>query len=206
MNIKLKKPQRGLTLLELIVAVGVFALFSVMAYSALNRVLDQRDQIEEKRAYWRGLSLTFLRMEEDMAQARARPVRDIDGTTLPALRGQPTDTRALADPTLELTRGGVLVFGEGVRSDLQRVGYRLEDNVLLRLTWPVLDRAPQTKPFESPLLRDVETFEVRFYSLGGNWIDVWPVEELSEELPRGVEVTLTLTNGSEFKRVFFVNG
>ncbi len=206
MNIKLKKPQRGLTLLELIVAVGVFALFSVMAYSALNRVLDQRDQIEEKRAYWRGLSLTFLRMEEDMAQARARPVRDIDGTTLPALRGQPTDTRALADPTLELTRGGVLVFGEGVRSDLQRVGYRLEDNVLLRLTWPVLDRAPQTKPFESPLLRDVETFEVRFYSLGGNWIDVWPVEELSEELPRGVEVTLTLTNGNEFKRVFFVNG
>jgi general secretion pathway protein J len=205
-NIKLKKPQRGLTLLELIVAVGVFALFSVMAYSALNRVLDQRDQIEEKRAYWRGLSLTFLRMEEDMAQARARPVRDIDGTTLPALRGQPTDTRALADPTLELTRGGVLVFGEGVRSDLQRVGYRLEDNVLLRLTWPVLDRAPQTKPFESPLLRDVETFEVRFYSLGGNWIDVWPVEELSEELPRGVEVTLTLTNGNEFKRVFFVNG
>ena len=103
-----------------------------------------------------------------MAQARARRVRDIDGTTLPSLRGQPTDTRALADPTLELTRGGVLVFGEGVRSDLQRVGYRLEDNVLLRLTWPVLDRAPQTKPFESPLLRDVEIFEVRFYSLRGN--------------------------------------
>ncbi|MDH3669692.1 MAG: type II secretion system minor pseudopilin GspJ [Gammaproteobacteria bacterium] len=203
---KPKKSQRGLTLLELIVAVGVFALFSMMAYGALNRVLDQRDQIEEKREYWRALSLTFLRMEEDMAQARARPVRDIDGTTLPSLRGQSTDTRALADPTLELTRGGVLVFGEGIRSDLQRVGYRLEDNVLLRLTWPVLDRAPQTEPFESPLLRDVETFEVRFYSLGGNWIDVWPVEELSEELPRGVEVTLTLTNGNEFKRVFFVNG
>ena len=206
MNMKLKKPQRGVTLLELIVAVGVFALFSVMAYGALNRILDQRDQIEQKREYWRTLSLTFLRMEEDMAQARARPVRDIDGTTLPSLRGQPTDTRALADPTLELTRGGLLVFGEGARNDLQRVGYRLEDNVLLRLTWPVLDRAPQTKPFESPLLRDVETFEVRFYSLGGNWIDVWPVEELSEELPRGVEVTLTLTNGNEFKRVFFVNG
>ncbi len=206
MNMKLKKSQRGVTLLELIVAVGVFALFSVMAYGALNRILDQRDQIEQKREYWRTLSLTFLRMEEDMAQARARSVRDIDGTTLPSLRGQPTDTRALADPTLELTRGGLLVFGEDVRSDLQRVGYRLEDNVLLRLTWPVLDRAPQTKPFESLLLRDVETFEVRFYSLGGNWIDVWPVEESSEELPRGIEVTLTLTNGNEFKRIFFVNG
>ncbi|MFQ5546280.1 MAG: type II secretion system protein GspJ [Acidiferrobacterales bacterium] len=52
----------------------------------------------------------------------------------------------------------------------------------------------------------METFEVRFHSLGGNWIDVWPVEELSEELPRGVEVTLTLTNGNEFKRIFFING
>ncbi|MCH6584221.1 MAG: hypothetical protein IH808_14635, partial [Proteobacteria bacterium] len=70
----------------------------------------------------------------------------------------------------------------------------------------VLDRAPQTKPFESPLLRNVEIFEVRFYSLRGNWVDVWPAEESSEELPRGVEVTLMLTNGNEFKRVFFVNG
>lgn len=206
MKINMKKSQHGLTLLELVVAVGVFALFSVMAYGALDQILDQRDQIEAKREYWRQLSLTFLRMEEDMAQARARPVRDIDGTTLPSLRGQATDTRALADPTLELTRGGILVFGEGVRSDLQRVGYRLQDNVLLRLTWPVLDRAPQTKPFESPLLKKVESFEVRFYSLGGNWIDVWPVEELSEELPRGVEVTLILMDGTEFKRLFFVNG
>ncbi|MCH6584073.1 MAG: prepilin-type N-terminal cleavage/methylation domain-containing protein [Proteobacteria bacterium] len=87
MNIKLKKSQRGVTLLELMVFVGVFALFSMMAYGTLNRVLDQSNQIEQKREYWRALSLTFLRMEEDMAQARARPVRDIDGTTLPSLRG-----------------------------------------------------------------------------------------------------------------------
>lgn len=206
MMIKTNKTEQGLTLLELLVAVGVFALFSAMAYGALNQILDQRDQIEEKRESWRALSLAFLRLEEDLAQARPRPVRDIDGLPLPSLSGQPTDTRALADPSLEVTRGGVLAFSEHVHSDLQRVGYRLEDNVLLRLSWPVLDRAPQTKPLESPLLKGVEVFEVRFYGPDGEWLDQWPIEGITDELPAGVEVTLTLTGGGEFKRFFLVNG
>lgn len=196
---------RGFTLLELVVAVAVFALFSIMAYGALDQVLAHRDRVQAEQEFWRALSLTFLRLEEDLAQARPRPVRDVDGEQLPPLRGQPTDTRQLAEPSLEFTRGGALVFGNGRRSDLQRVAYRLEDNVLLRLTWPVLDRAPQTEPVESPLIKDVETFTVRFYAPNGTWIEQWSGDG-PDKLPRAVEVTLELTGRGEFTRYFMVNG
>jgi len=37
----------------------------------------------------------------------------------------------------------------------------------VRITWPVLDRAPVTVPLEAPLLGDVEAFELRFYETSG---------------------------------------
>jgi general secretion pathway protein J len=200
------KNTHGFTLLELLVAISIFAIISAMAYGGLARVLQDRDRLEVEHEFWRALSLTFARMEEDLSQARARSVRDLSGFTLAALRGQPTDTRALAPPNIELTRGGVLTFDAGARSDMQRVAYRLVDGSLQRLLWPVLDQAPQTKPLELPLMKNVESFQVRFYSPSGVWLDQWPADGASNPLPRGVEIKLTLTGRGEFTRLFLVNG
>ncbi len=200
------KHTRGFTLLELLVAISIFAIISAMAYGGLTRVLQDRDRLEVEHEFWRSLSLTFARMEEDLSQARTRTVRDVSGFTLPALRGQPTDTRAMGSPSLEFTRGGVLTFDAGARSDMQRVAYRLVDGTLQRLIWPVLDQAPQTKPLELPLIKNVEDFQVRFYSPSGVWLDVWPASGIGDPLPRGVEIKLTLTGRGEFTRLFLVNG
>ena len=200
------KNTRGFTLLELLVAISIFAIISAMAYGGLARVLQDRDRLEVEHEFWRALSLTFARMEEDLSQARARSVRDLSGFTLAALRGQPTDTRALAPPNIEITRGGVLTFDAGARSDMQRVAYRLVEGTLQRLLWPVLDQAPQTKPLELPLMKNVESFQVRFYSPAGVWLDQWPVDGANDPLPRGVEIKLTLTGRGEFTRLFLVNG
>ena len=199
------KNTRGFTLLELLVAISIFAIISAMAYGGLARVLQDRDRLEVEHEFWRALSLTFARLEEDLSQARSRTVRDIMGFSQPALRGQPTDTRAMGSPSLEFTRGGVLTFDAGARSDMQRVGYRLVDGTLQRLLWPVLDQAPQTKPLELPLLNHVEEFHVRFYSSSGAWLDLWPPQGSNDPL-RGVEIKLTLTGRGEFTRLFLVNG
>lgn len=196
--------QRGLTLLEILVAVAVFAIFSVVAYGGLMRLLDNRERVEAERLYWRNVSLAFVRMERDFSMARNRPVRDNDGSQQPAFEGQPTDPRALGDPNVEFTRGGILV-ANGFTADLQRVGYRFADDKLLRLTWPVLDRAPLTKPQSATLLRDVDEFEIRFYQ-NGAWIDRWPPEGTAQfaPLPRAVQVTLALKGRSKYVRIFLV--
>jgi general secretion pathway protein J len=198
------RKQRGLTLLEILVAIAVFAIFSAMAYGGLIRLLDSRDRVDAERVYWRNVSLAFLRMERDFSLARNRPVRQNDGNVLPgsAFLGQPTDPRALGDPNVEFTRGGVLVPNES--TDLKRVGYRFVDNKLMRLTWPVLDRAPLTKPQSTPVLRDVEEFEMRFYQ-NGAWIDRWPpLGTTNFVLPQAIELTVALSGRGKFKRVFLV--
>ena len=203
---------RGFTLLELLVAIGIFAVISGIAYGSLTRLMEDRARLQAEQAFWSRLSLTFARMEEDFSQARERSVRDVIGFTQPAFRGQPTDTRALAPPNVEFTRGGVLTFSDGARSDLQRVAYRLVDGTLQRLTWPVLDLGPQTTPAETPLLNDVEEFRVQFClpPVCADLLDVWPPQGTNapppELLPRGVKITMTLKGRGEFIRLFLVNG
>lgn len=221
----------GFTLLELLIAISIFAMVSSMAYSGLNHVLRARDRIEAEREFWRGLTLVFLRMQDDFAQARPRSVRDQLGIRGAVFIGQPTDIRALGAPSVEFSRGGVFVFdlpatdGEmnapekkpPPRSDLERIAYRYNDGVLYRLSWPVLDRAPATAPVETVMLRDVESFEVKFLnekatSNLNQWFPNWPLPPAGgaapslTEMPRGVQVELKLKGREEITRLFVING
>lgn len=195
----------GVTLIELLVALVVFSLFAVMAYGGLGRLLDARARLAAEQRVWEDLSSTFLRLSDDLANARARNVRDVAGFSLPALIGRPYDSRALGEPSLELTRGGELHYGDGVHSDLRRVAWRLRDGRLIRITWPVLDRAPTTLPLESELLADVEGFELQFQGQGGSGQNWPPAGAPPNQLPGAVEVTLAVKNVGSFRRVFLVN-
>src|SRR6266571_2307387 len=179
----------GFTLIELLVALAIFGIFAVLAYAGLGRLLENRE-----------------RLSDDVAHARSRAVRDVGGFELRAFVGRPFDSRALAEPSLELTRGGELNYGGAPRSDLRRVAYRLKEGRLVRITWPVLDRAPVTVPLEAPLLADVETFELRFYEAGGGLVDTWPTATSGPDVPpRAMEVTLAVKGLGRFKRLFLVN-
>jgi len=198
----------GFTLIELLVALVIFGIFAVLAYAGLGRLLDNRGRLTEEQRVWQELSQVFLRISDDVAHARARGVRGADsgGVPLPAFVGRAFDSRALAEPSLELTRGGELNYGGGPRSDLRRVAYRLKEGRLVRLTWPVLDRAPVSVPLEAPLLGDVEAFELRFYGDTGDAVDTWPVAATSADVPpRAMEVTLAVKGVGRFKRLFLVN-
>lgn len=197
----------GFTLIELLVAVLIFGIFAVFAYGGLSRLLDSRAQLAEEQRVWQDLSLVFMRISDDVAHARPRSVRDVSGIVfLQAFIGRLYDSRAVGEPSLELTRGGELNYTGGAQSDLRRVAYRLKDGRLLRITWPVLDRAPDTVPLESPLLENVETFELHFYDSNGNTFDIWPPPGSAvSDLPQGVAVTLAVKGVGSFKRLFLVN-
>jgi general secretion pathway protein J len=197
----------GFTLIEVLVAVAIFGLLSVLAYGALGNLLDTRVRLDAERAFWRDLSLTFMRLGDDLAHARQRSIRDTGGFPLPAFRGQPVDPRPLGEPSLELTRGGELEFSPARRSDLRRVAWRLNEGKLERLVWPVLDQAPVSKSLDSPLLQDVELFELQFIAADGTRQSRWPPpgSAITETTPRAVEVRLRLRERGEFSRLFLVN-
>jgi general secretion pathway protein J len=201
---------RGFTLLEILIAISVFAVFSAMAYGGLMRLLDSRARIEAERAYWRDLSLGFARIEQDLTMARNRIARRTDGDD----EGQPfhgwePEVVLIEDPRLEFTRA-TSITSDSKQSDLQRIGYRHQDGKLLRMVWPVLDRAPTTKPVGTVLLRDVDDFRLRYYQAQNEqWHKGWPVGGIgsvnqSAPLPDAVEVTVVLKGRGEFTRTFLV--
>jgi len=197
----------GFTLIELLVALLIFGIFSTLAYAGLGRLLDSQGRLSGEQRLWQDVSQAFLRLSDDLAHARARPVRDVSGFELPAFIGRPYDSRPLADPSLELTRGGELNYGGAAQSDLRRVAYQLKEGRLMRITWPVLDRAPVTLPRETLLLGEVEEFELRFDGGSGSpGSSVWPAAGgLAGSLPLAVEVTLGVKGVGRIKRQFLVN-
>jgi general secretion pathway protein J len=205
----MRTKSRGFTLLEVLVAIAVFAVFSTLAYGSLSRLLDSRDRIETERALWRELALAITQIEDDLGAARPRKVRDLYGNFTPATAafvGQPSDTRVLGNPAMEFTRGGVFVLGDSARPDLVRVGYRLREGNLQRITWPALDLPTRSEPQFTTLLENVTELRVRFYAPAGGWVDVWPPTGQLNAIPKAVEMNLTIDGRGSFQRILRVGG
>jgi general secretion pathway protein J len=207
------RTQRGFTLLELLVAIGVFAVMSVMAYGGLKTVLNSRQQTDAQSQRLAAVQLTFMRLERDVEQMTARRIRDEYGDQkAPLLAG--SDGAAV----VEFTHAGWSNPTNATRSHLQRSGYALKDNQLLRAYWLVLDRAQDSKPIQTVLLDKVKSMEWRFMDSTGTWQTQWPPltttatptptapGQTPSQLPRAVEVTLELDDLGRLTRLFSVPG
>lgn len=204
----------GFTLLELMVALAIFALLGVGAYQVLSGVLTARAREDVRQQDFRLLASTLRALEADLTQAIARGVRGNYGYAEPAFVG--------TDENLTLTRVGWSNPLGAKRSTLQRVSYRVGADpapdggandlprkgradppvlYLVRESWAVLDRAPTSTPLAVGLLPIVAA---RFRYLGnrGQWLEQWPaVGSTGGVLPLAVEVTLTTAALGEIRRL-----
>lgn len=200
-----QKKQSGFTLLELLVAIGIFALLAAMAYGGLNNVMIARKITTEHAERLSQLQMAFLWLGRDIEQAIDRPIRDEYGDSRGALLGVET-----GQYQLELTHTGWRNPAGRARSNLQRVAYGVRDGNLMRIYWNVLDRAQDSQPLESVLLDGVEKLELRFLNQQNKWQNAWPSLQLgsvaSDKPPKAVEVTLETKAEGRITRLFRVPG
>lgn len=192
----------GFTLLELLVALAVFAVLSVMAYSGLRSVLDAKQTTDAHAARLTELQSALMMIGRDVSQAVPREIRDEYGDTQPALVGAST-----GESVLELTRAGWDNPAGEPRSTLQRVAYGVEDDALMRASWRVLDRAPDSEPYRFALLQDVASVTVRFMDKDRQWQEQWPPDTRGETqpaapLPLAVEVEIELNDWGVIRRLY----
>src|SRR5204863_5490125 len=76
----------GFTLVEVMIAVAIVALLSLLGYRALAALSDSEEKLSAEATRWRTLDLFFARLEGDLRQAMPRPARSAD-TREPAWLG-----------------------------------------------------------------------------------------------------------------------
>lgn len=199
--IHLNNTARGFTLLEMLVALAIFAIIGIASYSGLRSVLQARVSIEAESQRLAQVQMALYFLERDIEQILFRPIRDEYGQVQPALAGDENN-----DPLLEFTRSGWDNPLQQQRARLQRVHYRLTQNTLLRGYWQTLDRGANNAIRETELLTRIDGVQIRFLAADNRWQRRWPPADQTEaataELPRALEITLELNDWGEITRLF----
>ena len=151
-----RKQEVGLTLLELLIALAIFSLVSLMSYGGLKTVLDGREGGERVADRLAEIEIAFSIFERDLLQIVKRPIRDGYGERVSAFIGDEEEN------LLEFSRGGRANPLHRLRSSLLRVRYQFVDGMWIRKTWAVLDRGQDSEPQEEPLIREVESLNIRY--------------------------------------------
>ncbi len=173
---------------------SITVIVSVIAYQALDSVLNivKSEEVQEEKIKKMGLFFTVF--NKDFQQIVPRKVRNAQGNGF----NHALFYNKEATPMLEFTRGG---WGNPApenfqRSHLQRVAYHLDDEKLIRKTWRAVDRYEDTTFDEVVLLEGVTGFKMRFLSNNSaaaqnqntaqqngqkskpwEWVEQWPANQ-----------------------------
>ncbi|WP_154115148.1 type II secretion system minor pseudopilin GspJ [Vibrio cincinnatiensis] len=197
------KAQGGFTLIEVLVAMAIFASLSVAAYQVLYQVQQSNQVSAQREARLSELQRAMVIMDTDFRQMALRAFRS-QGESASAQLLQwkdyllDSDTKGLRftrlgwhNPQQQFPRGEVL-----------KVGYRIKDQRLERVWWRYPDTPAGQEPIIAPLLRDVEAWSIRFY-LNGQWSETWEAEQA---LPQAISVGLTLKDYGKIERIYLLTG
>jgi general secretion pathway protein J len=175
--------QRGFTLVEMLVALTIFALLAAAGVGLLRSSVDTQEAVGSKLADLAATERLRLLLASDLGQAVDRRSRDSGGVERLPFVGDATGLR--------LVRGGwIAADGKGA---LQAVRWSVEGNRMLRLGQASVDGDAQEIPAE--LLDEVTQAAFRFRRPDGKWRNAWIPKPSEPPLPSAVE--LTVRRGSE---------
>lgn len=192
----MRRARLGFTLLELLVAITVLSIVSLISWRGLESLVATRMRLDPEVDELRALLTAFGQMELDVAQV-ANPAF----VPLPA---EPISATGGAQSQLEIVRFAPVEGDEA--SAIERVVYSLKDGQLWRAvsapirTPGLLAQAPLS---DARLLGNVRALQVRLWRKGQGWIDAGGAATADSPLavPEGVEVTLERDDGTRVRRV-----
>ena len=215
--------QSGFTLMEVIVAISIFALLGAGSYRVVSGLALSQYILEEKSESTRNLAKAMRIIERDFEQLAQRAIYDEYG-----LREAAVITEG--EYLVEFTRHGVRNPLLKKRSELQRVAYGLVDTLedddeqggnqgelegqyLVRYLWPVLDRGYKTEPVMQVLLSGIATLSIEYLDgtqKNQEWFSDWPTATQQSnkgltDLPKAIRLKIDLAVHGEIERLMQIS-
>ena len=185
---------RGFTLLEMLVAVAIFAVMAAIAYTSLNQTVKIGNQVSEAGRRLSELQFALSYFNQDWMQVSPRKIRNQYGDT--------EDQVVLTDNSISFTRSGWGNLLQQTRSELQRVRYELDDKKLVRRHWRTLDQGIGEEPLTTVILRNVDSLEIELIDSNDQSITTWP-NTVTQGLgqPIALKLKLDLEDIGEIRRI-----
>lgn len=196
---------QGFTLIEVLVAMAIFGVMTVLAYMSLGQTLANADLLNARMDRLQAVQRTMRFIGNDLLTAAPRPVRsELGDTYLPAIQVSVSNEFALA-----ITHGGWPNPAGLPRSTMQRTVYLLQEDKLLRVYSTVLDATYANKSIATEILDGVLGLEFRMLQDNHETIAEWPPPGMQgsfalQARPRAVEIILTLEDEGEIRRIIEV--
>lgn len=191
--------QKGFTLIEVLVSIAIFASLSVAAYQVVSQIQRSNLLSQERTARLNELQRTMVMMDNDFRQIALRRTRT---------EGEEPEEQLIfwSDYLLDSDAKGVMFARLGwhnpqqqfPRGEVTKVGYRLKRGTLQRIWWRYPDTPVGQEGIVTPLLTQVESFDLRFYD-GKQWQNSW---DSSNTLPKAVSVVLMLKDYGKVTRTY----
>jgi len=181
----------GFTLVEMLVALSIFAAIAVMGVGLLRSSVDTQDAVQARLKAMGGINRLRAVMANDLAQALPRATRGPSGDPVPAFIGSATG--------FAFVHGGAGARDAGPRPAVERVAYAFVGNEWRRAAQPMLDGTALGEG--DRLAGEVSAAAVRYRDEAGMWSEAWNSGP-TDRLPRAVEVRLTRTGRAPLVLLF----
>lgn len=193
----------GFTLVELLVALFIFALVASLSMRFLYQTIESKTAIETRSEMLQEMRVArgFLKM--DMLHIVYRPTRGRFGAI--AKQSFDAETPKNGQAFLSFVRSGASNPGNyQPKSQLQHVSYLFKDKKLVRRTRARLDPSAETPVLEQVILSDITALKVRYY-VDGFWQNrLVTSENGTVSLPKAVSMEITRDPYVKINNIFVV--
>jgi general secretion pathway protein J len=184
--------QSGVTLLELLIVITIFAIMSAAAYSGLQSSLKAEENFSAAMKDLEAVQMSLTLFQRDIMQLSPRAIRDAYGDDEAAI--------VLIDGReLFFTRGGNFSSLKLEHTELTRVAYSLQDEQFFRSYWRRLDSTQGDRPLRASLLSKVSNLQIRVLDQNNIWHLDWPLSANAKI--RALEITIELEDWGEIRRL-----
>ncbi|MFT6330016.1 MAG: general secretion pathway protein J [Bermanella sp.] len=196
--------QSGFTLIEILVAMAIFALIAVGSVAMLTAVSAKNDLSDQRMQSLQTMQRAMLIIERDFLQMVPRKTR---------LEGEVSDTLVFAGKfAFESESDGLGFVRSGWhnpqltlrRSTLQSVAYRTQNKELQRLYSTYVDNAIGFEPKVRVLLEGIESVSFEFLEKFDKKSFEWEEAKSVDELPIAVAIIIKSEVYGEIRREFKV--
>lgn len=175
----------GFTLVEMLVALAVFALLSAGGIVLLRSSLATQEVVSVRLDSDRSEQRIVALFQSDLSQAIARPKIGVGDVREPSLKGSAS--------SISLVRDGWANPGDHPRSSLQRVSWTRQDDKVARQAHLYLDGQDAGEP--ATFATHIRNVRFRYRLADGNWSDSFTSNE-RQLLPAAVEMTVEREGGA----------